>query len=139
MSLTAPIIGFDIKRDDHAAQWSFAFPRLKAAIKRLKGTHEPIDVLTMLHTGHGMLWHGDKASAITEILLYPRKKVCDVFLAGGRGGLEELVEWTKPDGILEEWAFHRWNCDRISYTGRRGWGKMIQCEVAGELAMREKP
>lgn len=136
--ITEPIIGFDAMRDDHGAVWERVIPMLRAAIARLKGTHEEIDVLSSLHTGHLFLWPGDKAAAVTEIQQYPRKRVCNVFLVGGRGGLDEIKEWLKRGGALEQWAFERWHCDWITYTGRQGWSKVIDCEPMGEVSLRVK-
>jgi hypothetical protein len=132
-----PILGFNVERDDHALAWQHAIERLRDTMKTLMGTHEEVDILTMLHQQALFLWPGDKASAITEIQVYPRKLVCNVFMAGGKGGLQEIVEWTKRGGALEHWAFNRWRCDWIAYTGRKGWSEVIDCEVFGELAMRK--
>lgn len=135
--IKAPIQDFDVvSRDDHAAIWIDSLAQIRAAIGRLNGTHDEYDVLSMLHQRTLMLWPGDKASAVTEIQVYPKKRVCNVFLAGGRGGLKELKEWVKVGGVLEQWAFNRWQCDWIAYAGRKGWGEILDCEVMGEIAMR---
>ena len=138
--MMGPILDFDVLRDDHALLWQDAIARLAAAIRRLRGTHEAEDVLALLHFNrlHMHLWHGQRASAVTDIQAFPRKRVLNVFLAGGRGGLDELIEWTRPNGVLEEWAFDRWQCDWITYTGRKGWGELISCDVMGEVALRER-
>ncbi|MEZ5935820.1 MAG: hypothetical protein R3F54_28705 [Alphaproteobacteria bacterium] len=134
-----PIMGFDVTRDDHAFAWQASVEHLRGSIATLHGTHEEVDILTMLHQGVLHLWQGVKASGITEIQVYPRKSVCNVFLAGGKGGLSEILEWVKRGGLLEKWAFDRWRCDWISYTGRHGWAGLIECEPLGEVAMRMRP
>lgn len=137
--ITGPILDFDIFREDHGKLWTdVALPMLTPAIKRLHGTHDAFDIVQMLQNKSLTLWVGDTVAAITEITVFPRMYVCNVFLTGGFGGLDEAVEWAKPDGVLDDWAFNRWHCARITYAGRKGWAAKVDYEVVGEMAMRTR-
>ena len=70
------------------------------------------------------LWLGANGCAVTEIVVYPNKKVLHVFLAGGDQGqgIEQITDmhddamaWGKAQG-----------CDGMTVTGRRGWKKILQ-------------
>ncbi|NJO38332.1 MAG: hypothetical protein HC871_12915 [Rhizobiales bacterium] len=136
--MAAPLLGFDVNNDEHALAWQRSYEHLRGSIATLRGTHEPVDILAMLHDGSLFLWPGQKASAITQIDVYPRKTVCHVFLLGGPGGLGEIQAWGQRDGPLDHWAFDRWHCDWISHMGRRGWSRMMDCEPLGEVGMRTR-
>lgn len=65
------------------------------------------------------LWAGEDGCAVTEILVYPRKKVLHVFLAGGK--MEQIIDFQK-DAI--EWA-KRQGCTAMTIAGRMGWKKAL--------------
>ena len=135
--ITAPILDFDVSNDVHALLWQRSIEHLREAIPRLHGTHNELDILSMIHGGHLDLWPGEKASGITEVVIYPRMLICNVFLVGGRGGLNEVEEWVKRGGVLEEYAFGSWGCQRITLTGRKGWARKVDAEPMGEMFMRD--
>ena len=62
----------------------------------------------------------EKSAMITEIVDYPNKSVCRIWLAGG--DLEELVEAEKK---ICDWA-RRHGCDGIEIIGRHGWKKVLK-------------
>jgi hypothetical protein len=65
-------------------------------------------------------WPAEDACAVTEIIVYPRKKAFHVFLAGGR--METIVD-------MDESAIHfaRLNgCTSMSIAGRKGWQKVLE-------------
>lgn len=89
------------------------------ALERAGGTHTWDDILRGLNEYRFQLWAGERAAAITEIVDYPRKRVLNVFLAGGDKG--ELLEMLEPAR-----AFGRANgCVAITMSGRQGWTRVL--------------
>ena len=75
-------------------------------------------------SGHMQLWMGANGCAVTEIIVYPNKKVLHVFLAGGDKGYgikqitdmhDDAMAWGKQQG-----------CDGMTVAGRKGWKKVLQ-------------
>ena len=67
---------------------------------------------------------GSNGCAVTEIVVYPNKKVLHVFLAGGDKGYgikqitdmhDDAMAWGKLQG-----------CDAMSIAGRRGWKRVLE-------------
>ena len=90
---------------------------IKAALKYSGGTHTYEDVADNIRSGKQQLWPAEKSCAVTEIIVYPRKKTLHIFLAGG--DMEELHEMQKS---AEVWAKH-YGCEALTMTGRKGWAK----------------
>jgi|TARA_R100001463_G_scaffold61741_1_gene114560 hypothetical protein len=94
-------------------------PWIMSAIKEGGDTHNFIDIVDGIVSGHMQLWPGKDGCAVTEIVIYPNRKVLHVFLAGGK--LEQItnmhddaVKWGKQQG-----------CDSMSLSGRPGWKKIL--------------
>lgn len=88
---------------------------IEAALEYSGGTHDFADIVGGVVEGRMQLWAGDKACAITEIIVYPKKKVLHTFLAGGdkeqiRDMQDSAMAWGKQQG-----------CTAMSIAGRRGW------------------
>ena len=70
---------------------------------------------------------------VTEITVYPRKKVLHVFLGGGDlneilGMHESVVQWAISQG-----------CESLTMTGRKGWVKALQNDGwKSQLVLLEK-
>ena len=63
-----------------------------------------------------------KGAVVTNILIYPQKKVLSMTFCGG----VNLSEWKDPMlDILRRYAKDR-GCDAIEATARRGWAKIFQ-------------
>ena len=94
-------------------------PWLEAALRYSGDTHEWEDVVQGLIDGRMQLWAGDKSAAVTEILVYPRKKVLHVFLAGGTMSqlidmIDDVAQWGKTQG-----------CTGMTLSGRNGWKRIL--------------
>ena len=83
-------------------------------------THEIIDVFHAIIRGDMQLWAAEQGCLVTEIIVYPRKKVLHIFLAGGK--LEcltdmhnDVIEWAKLQG-----------CSALTLSGRMGWKKALE-------------
>lgn len=83
------------------------------------GTHNFDDVEAGLALGKMQLWPAPKGCIVTEIVVYPRKKVLNVFLGGGELDQlldmhEDVIAWSKAQG-----------CVALTITGRYGWKKPL--------------
>jgi hypothetical protein len=83
------------------------------------GTHEFIDIVNGVLSGTMQLWAGERGCAVTEITVYPRKKILHVFLAGG--DMEQILDFQESAA-----EFARINkCDSMTIAGRRGWTRVL--------------
>lgn len=88
---------------------------IEAALARSGGTHDWYDIVAGVMNGNLQLWPKPEGVLVTEIITYPRKRVLNVFLGGGKlteleAMHEEVIAWAKEQGCT---------CARIS--GRKGW------------------
>ena len=93
---------------------------IEAALSYSGGTHDFADVVDGLQRGLMQLWPTPKGCIVTEIVVYPKKKVLNVFLGGGE--LEQILDmhndvitWAKAQG-----------CSALSMSGRFGWKKPLK-------------
>lgn len=94
-------------------------PWIEAALRRSGGTHEYSDVFDAVLAGTMQLWPAPRGCAITEIVVYPRKTLLNVFLAAGEldqvtDGIEAVAAWAREQG-----------CDGMIMSGRRGWERVL--------------
>jgi hypothetical protein len=94
-------------------------PWIEAGLEYSGGTHDFEDVVSGIYSGKMQLWPAPKGCIVTEIVVYPKKKVLHVFLGGGE--LEQIlhmhndvIEWAKAQG-----------CEALTMTGRLGWKKPL--------------
>ena len=65
-------------------------------------------------------WPADNSCLVTEIVVYPQKKVLNVFLGGGEldeilGMHADVIAWAKGQG-----------CEAITISGREGWKRALK-------------
>lgn len=94
-------------------------PWIEAALEHSGGTHDFIDVAGGLYRGTMQLWPTPRGCIITEIVVYPKKKVLHVFLGGGELDQildmhDDVITWAKAQG-----------CEALTMTGRLGWKKPL--------------
>jgi len=96
---------------------------IQSALNKGGDTHDFKDIVDGIMSGNFQLWLGANGCAVTEIVVYPNKKVLHVFLAGGDQGQgidqitdmhDDAMAWGKQQG-----------CDGMTVTGRRGWKKVL--------------
>ena len=92
---------------------------IEAALEYSGGTHDFQDVADGILSGRMQLWPAEKGCAVTEIVLYPKKSVLHVFLAGGEmetivNMIDSAVAWGKTQG-----------CTSMTIAGRRGWERVL--------------
>jgi len=92
---------------------------IEAALEYSGGTHDFEDVARSLYSGAMQLWPAPKGCIITEIVVYPKKKVLHVFLGGGE--LQQIMEMHKD---VIAWAKTQ-GCEALTMTGRHGWKKPL--------------
>ena len=93
---------------------------IEAALAYSGGTHNIDDVFHAILEGRMQLWPTEKGCLVTEILVYPRKKVLHIFLAGG-----ELGQLTDMHEHVIKWAKQQ-ECSALTLSGRRGWSKALE-------------
>lgn len=86
------------------------------------GTHTFDDVLAGIRSGRMQLWPAERGCAVTEIVIYPQKKVLHVFLAAGE--LDQILDMQKS---AAEWG-RRQGCATMTLAGRLGWSKVMKSQ-----------
>ena len=92
---------------------------IESALEYSGGTHTYEDVFDSILSGRMQLWPAERGCAVTEIVVYPKKKVLHVFLAGGEMDqiidmIDSAVEWSKGQG-----------CTSMTIAGRHGWARVL--------------
>lgn len=92
-------------------------PLVSAALHYAGGTHTFSDVKEQVQAKRLQYWTGPHSVVITEIIEYPRMKVLNFFLAGGKmpeleAMYSELIEFGRAQG-----------CSAAIITGRKGWAR----------------
>ena len=95
-------------------------PWIEAALEYSGGTHNFEDVVDGIVDGNMQLWPSPRGCIVTEIVVYPRKKVLNVFLGGGE--LDQLLDMHND---VTAWA-KSYGCDTLMITGRFGWKKPLK-------------
>jgi hypothetical protein len=105
--------------------WDRARPYLEDALGHSGGTHLIEDVAKAIGEGKLQLWLGERSAGVSEILVFPRKRVLNLFLAGGdleelkslRAGVEAFARGCACDGVMFS--------GRLTQAARRasGWNR----------------
>lgn len=108
-----------LNEDKSQPEWLSEFIRcrkwIEDALEYSLGTHNVQDLLDGVATNELQLWTHTNTAIITQILVYPRKKLLHVPIVGGN--LEE-VEAITPS-LIEFGKFT--GCAGLTTAGRRGW------------------
>jgi hypothetical protein len=92
---------------------------IEAALEYSGGTHDFMDIVDGVLSGHMQLWAGPEGCAVTEIVVYPKKKVLHVFLAGGKK--EQIIDF--QESAVQ---FAKMNeCESMTLAGRAGWKRVL--------------
>ena len=92
---------------------------IEAALKHTGGTHTFDDIAAGCYLGKFRLLTDPEGCLVLEVHEFPRKRVLNVFLAGGRltaglSRLEDIDEVARELGASE-----------ITMTGRSGWERVL--------------
>jgi hypothetical protein len=116
--------------------WSEVEPLLRKALDRGRGEWAATDIHSGILDRSFQLWvakHSGviRGAGVTQILNYPRLRVC-VFTLGG-GSQLKFYKWGIH--IIEEWARSQ-GCDELRIYGRRGWLKTLGWDEAYTVAAK---
>jgi hypothetical protein len=93
---------------------------IEDALAYAGGTHTFDDIVDGIVTGRMQLWPAPRGCAVTEIVIYPKKKVLHVFLAGGE--MDQLFDMI--DGAAK-WGRAQ-GCTSMTLAGRLGWQRAMK-------------
>jgi len=94
-------------------------PWIEDALVHSNGTHNFDDVVLGIAESRMQLWAAPRGCIVTEIVVYPQKKVLHLFLAGGK--LDQLKDMNTD---ITNWAIAH-GCTGGTLTGRLGWKKAL--------------
>jgi hypothetical protein len=102
------------------------YPMIESAAEYSVGKYEGKDILKLIIDGKFQLWgavEGEKINgiAITEIVDYPRVKMCRFLCATG----ENLSEWMPLIKDIEAWAVSK-GCKSFQAECRPGWERLLK-------------
>ncbi len=93
---------------------------IEAALEYSGGTHNFDDIVDGIKEGRMQLWPSARGCIVTEIVIYPRKKYLNIFLAGG-----ELDQILDMHDSVRAWMIEQ-KCDAAMMSGRLGWKKPLE-------------
>jgi len=93
---------------------------IQAALDHSGGTHDFDDIASGVRKGTMQLWPAPRGCIVTEIVVYPKKKYINIFLAGG-----ELDQILDMDDDVKRWAKDQ-GCTEAMMSGRIGWKKPLK-------------
>lgn len=127
-----------LNSEDAGKVWPLVEPFLVSALKRWLPVYFASDLLGMVQKGELQLWiitennreklHG---AALTEIRNYPRAKIMNIFMLGGK----DMPKWKEDFCDAMEMFSRSQGCDFIQATGRRGWSAFGKSRGAFESAV----
>ena len=106
--------------DRLGAQWERCHKWISDALEYAGGTHTMEDVYHAVATGKAQFHPLEKSAMITEIVDYPQRAICRIWLAGGE--LDELMQAEKSIAV---WA-KSLGCDAMEIIGRKGWQRQLK-------------
>ena len=113
----------DMKQTSHTSlldEFERLAHHIDAALTYSGGTHSSIDVLDAIKQGKAQFFPLENSVIVTEIVDYPKKSVCRIWLAGGE--MDELIEAEKE---LVTWARNH-GCSGMEIIGRKGWERQLK-------------
>jgi len=93
---------------------------IEAALAYSGDTHSLIHVVDAIKDGSAQFFPLENSVIVTEIVDYPKRAVCRIWLAGGE--MDELIEAEKS---IVEWARSH-GCDGMEIIGRKGWERQLK-------------
>jgi hypothetical protein len=108
--------------------WPRVLPWIERALAEGLGHLDSTDLRAALERRDMQLWIARRedavvAALVTEIVAYPRRKVCRLVLMGGEDGEREA--WLPWLPLLEAWARAE-GCDLVEIYGRPGWARLVR-------------
>ena len=117
-----------IQPGDLELVWDEVVPLIEAALKHSEGEIIPEDLVRPIKTGKMQLWvalsDGVIAAMITEIVVYPRKRVLRVITIAGKDG-HGMSKWYGFLPLVEGFALSN-NCSSLEAWTRKGMAKKLK-------------
>ena len=116
-----------IQPGDLEVVWDEVVPLIEAALKHSEGEVIPEDLIKPIKIGKMQLWvalsDGVIAAMITEIVVYPRKRVLRVITIAGKDGYG-MSRWYGFLPLVEGFALNN-NCSSLEAWTRKGMAKKL--------------
>lgn len=93
---------------------------IEAALAYSGDTHSLVDVVDAIKDGSAQFFPLENSVIVTEVVDYPQKAVCRIWLAGGE--MDELIEAEKS---IVDWAKSH-GCSGMEIIGRKGWERQLK-------------
>lgn len=100
-------------------EWKRCKPYIIAALEYANHSHGIDDVYRAVSIGNAQFHPLENSAIVTEIVDYPKKSVCRIWLAGG--DLDELIQAEKHIAV---WA-KSIGCHGLEIVGRKGWERKL--------------
>lgn len=113
-------------------EWIRCSPWIQAALDHAGNLFTLDDVKESVLKGQAFFLPGFEAVVISEIRIYPQKKIYNCWLAGGN--LEELKIGFAP---AIRWYAKKAGCDAITIQGRPGWQRVFNMKQKGVVLTEE--
>ena len=101
-------------------EWGRCQHWIEAALPYASNSHGINDVWLAVQNGKAQFFPRQKCAIVTEIVDYPRRSVCRIWLAGG--DLDELIDAEKD---IAQWA-RSIGCSGMEIIGRKGWQRKLK-------------
>lgn len=101
-------------------EWERCQHWIEAALPYASNSHRINDVWLAIQNGKAQFFPREKCAIVTEIVDYPRRSVCRIWLAGG--DLDELIDAEKD---IAQWA-RSIGCSGMEIIGRKGWQRKLK-------------
>lgn len=113
----------DMTRHSHTSlldEFEHLAHHIEAALEYAGGSHTLLDVLDAIKENRAQFFPLRNSAIVTEIVDYPQRSVCRIWLAGG--DMDELLEAEK---IIARWA-KKLGCTGMEIIGRKGWERQMK-------------
>ena len=112
------------QKDEIKTIWPELAPLIKKVLKKHEKEYTLESIKEMLLNQEVQLWtsyNGQlEAFVLTHIAIYPKHKICDIFMCGG----SNLGNWLEFMNNIEAWA-KSIDCKSIRFQGRVGWKRIF--------------
>ena len=102
------------------AAFERCWPWLEVSLNKFGATHNQLQIWDAIRTGRAVLWPGENAAILTNVINHPiGLRSCNVWLQGG-----DLDELKTMHPALEQ-AARVHHCDQMIAWGRDGWVRAL--------------
>ena len=112
----------DMTQTSHTSsldEWERCKPYIIGALEYANHSHGIDDVKRAIDIGNAQFHPLENSAIVTEIVDYPKKSVCRIWLAGG--DLDELIH---AERHIARWA-KQIGCHAMEIIGRKGWQRKL--------------